>query len=309
MEEWVNRTYPPAKNKLTARSSSAACSTISADTPTPGCRTHILNMAEAPKPNSATKNESQLSLDKVRQALISQEDTIVFRLIERAAFPLNSPTYHRKFSSSPSLFHFLVKGTEALQSQTGRYVIPEQLPFFPEDLPPSLLPPPAEPPVLHRAAASIDINEKILDIYLKQFLPLLAVPGDDGNYAATASSDLECLQAISSRIHYGYYVAEVKFRDAPQDYEPAIRAQDREGLMKLLTFTDVEEKVKKRVEKKAVIFGQEVSLDSDTNSVKQNGTANGKSKVDPSLVSRLYGEWVMPLTKLVQVEYLLRRLD
>ena len=79
--------------------------------------------------------------------------------------------------------------------------------------------------------------------------------------------------------------------------------------MKLLTFTDVEEKVKKRVEKKAVIFGQEVSLDSDSNSVKQNGTANGKSKVDPSLVSRLYGEWVMPLTKLVQVEYLLRRLD
>ena len=81
------------------------------------CSRHILNMAEAPNPNSATKNESQLSLDKVRQALISQEDTIVFRLIERAVFPLNSPTYHRKFSSSPSLFHFLVKGTEALQSQ------------------------------------------------------------------------------------------------------------------------------------------------------------------------------------------------
>lgn len=77
--------------------------------------------------------------------------------------------------------------------------------------------------------------------------------------------------------------------------------------MKLLTFTAVEEKVKKRVEKKAVIFGQEVSLDDNTNSAKQNGTA--KYKVDPSLVSRLYGEWIMPLTKLVQVEYLLRRLD
>lgn len=79
--------------------------------------------------------------------------------------------------------------------------------------------------------------------------------------------------------------------------------------MKLLTFTAVEEKVKKRVEKKAVIFGQEVSLDNNTNtnSAKQNGTA--KYKVDPSLVSRLYGEWIMPLTKLVQVEYLLRRLD
>lgn len=53
---------------------------------------------------------------------------------------------------------------------------------------------------MHRAAASIDINEKILDIYLKQFLPLLAVPGDDGNYAATASSDLECLQVCAMAI-------------------------------------------------------------------------------------------------------------
>lgn len=77
--------------------------------------------------------------------------------------------------------------------------------------------------------------------------------------------------------------------------------------MKLLTFTAVEEMVKKRVEKKAVIYGQEVGLDNNTHSAKQNGTA--KYKVDPSLVSRLYGEWIMPLTKLVQVEYLLRRLD
>jgi chorismate mutase len=41
-------------------------------------------------------------------------------------------------------------------------------------------------------------------------------------------SDLICLilcKALSRRIHYGKFVAEVKFRDAPQDYEPAIRAQ------------------------------------------------------------------------------------
>lgn len=80
--------------------------------------------------------------------------------------------------------------------------------------------------------------------------------------------------------------------------------QDREGLMRMLTFEAVEEMVKKRVEKKAMVFGQQVmlSLSNDTNT-KQN------YKVDPSVASRLYEEWVMPLTKLVQVEYLLRRLD
>lgn len=73
--------------------------------------------------------------------------------------------------------------------------------------------------------------------------------------------------------------------------------------MKLLTFESVEEMVKKRVAKKAMVFGQEVTLNNSSN------TTNGKYKVDPSVVSRLYAEWVMPLTKLVQVEYLLRRLD
>ncbi|KAK7309711.1 hypothetical protein RJT34_06662 [Clitoria ternatea] len=48
---------------------------------------------------------------------------------------------------------------------------------------------------------------------------------DDGNYAQTAASDLSLLQAISRRIHYGKFVAEVKFRDSPQDYEPLIHAK------------------------------------------------------------------------------------
>lgn len=72
--------------------------------------------------------------------------------------------------------------------------------------------------------------------------------------------------------------------------------------MKLLTFKSVEEMVKKRVEKKAVVFGQEISLNS-------NDDKKGKSKFDPSVASQLYEKWVIPLTKEVQVEYLLRRLD
>lgn len=75
--------------------------------------------------------------------------------------------------------------------------------------------------------------------------------------------------------------------------------------MKLLTFESVEAIVKKRVEKKSMVFGQEVSLNDDNN----DDEKKGKYKVDPSIVSRLYEDWVMPLTKEVQVEYLLRRLD
>ena len=72
--------------------------------------------------------------------------------------------------------------------------------------------------------------------------------------------------------------------------------------MKLLTFESVEEMVRKRVEKKAMVFGQDVSL----NHVDDK---NVKYKVDPSVASQLYKKWIIPLTKDVQVEYLLRRLD
>lgn len=250
-------------------------------------------------------SSNEFTLDTVRDALIRQEDTIVFSLIERAKFPLNSPAY----IESPSLIHgfrgplvhFVVRETEAVQAKAGRYVNLEEHPFFPDHLPHPLVPPHKYPRILHPAAASININKDIWHMYFKELLPLFVKAGDDGNYASTAASDMECLQALSRRIHYGKFVAEIKFRDAPKDYEPAIRAKDRDALMKLLTFPDVEEMVRKRVAKKTMTFGQEVTL-SDNKTV-------GEPKVDPSVVSRLYEEWVMPLTKLVQVEYLLRRLD
>ncbi|XP_022142025.1 chorismate mutase 2 isoform X2 [Momordica charantia] len=252
-------------------------------------------------PNSAS---DMLTLDGIRDSLIRQEDTIVFSLIERAKFPLNRKMYYNNHTSIPgfsgSLVEFVVKETEAIQAKAGRYENPEENPFFPKDLPRPLVPPHKYPNVLHPAGASINMNKAIWDFYINKFLPLLVADGDDGNYAATAASDLVCLQALSRRIHCGKYVAEVKFRDTPKEYEPPIRSKERDTLMRLLTFEAVEEAVKKRVEKKAMVFGQEVTL---------NNTSEGKPKIDPSLVSRLYGEWVMPLTKEVEVDYLLRRLE
>jgi chorismate mutase len=84
--------------------------------------------------------------------------------------------------------------------------------------------------------------------------------------------------------------------------------QDSNSLMDLLTFKAVEEKVKKRVEKKARTFGQNVTL--EDNAGKQQSTAgDSECKLDPTVLSKLYDQWVMPLTKDVEVEYLLRRLD
>jgi len=84
--------------------------------------------------------------------------------------------------------------------------------------------------------------------------------------------------------------------------------QDSDALMKLLTFEKVEEMVKRRVAKKAMVFGQNVTLAEKVNNFATD-CSEGKFKVDPSVVSQLYADWVMPLTKLVEVKYLIHRLD
>ena len=40
----------------------------------------------------------------------------------------------------------------------------------------------------------------------------ITAAGDDGNYGSAATLDVLVLQALSTRIHYGKFVAEAKFR-------------------------------------------------------------------------------------------------
>eukprot|EP01018_Ginkgo_biloba_P035359 Gb_08624 [translate_table: standard] len=246
-----------------------------------------------------------LTLDSIRNSLIRQEDSIIFNLLERAQYRFNAPTYDVNKFPMPgfhgSLIEFMLRETERLHTKVGRYRSPDEHLFFPDNLPEPLLPPLQYPQVLHPAANSININKLIWTMYFDKLLPRFAAEGDDGNYGSTAVCDTMCLQALSKRIHYGKFVAEAKFRGSPEVYEIAIRAQDKEQLMSLLTFERVETAVQRRVEEKAKTYGQEVSLDV----IRTDSTY----KIQPSLIANLYGEWIMPLTKMVQVEYLLRRLD
>ncbi|KAL5230725.1 hypothetical protein ABZP36_029501 [Zizania latifolia] len=256
---------------------------------------------------------SGLSLDTVRDFLTREEDTIVFSLIERAKYPLNPPAYYvpayfagrRHDASFAELF---VRESEAVQAKAGRYQSQQEIPFFPFRVPFPLAPPYNFTSELYSAAAFVNVNDEIWSVYFSLLLPLLAKNGDDGSYAATVASDLVCLQALSRRINYGRYVAEVKFRGDQQNYTTLIRNKDKDALMKLLTSEAQEDAVKRRVQKKAMVFGRNVTLDGP---VETGDSNNGRAsfKVDPSLVYKLYGQWVIPLTKQVELQYLLHRLD
>ncbi|XP_058772525.1 chorismate mutase 3, chloroplastic-like isoform X1 [Vicia villosa] len=248
-----------------------------------------------------------LTLPSIRHSLIRQEDSIIFGLLERAQYAYNGDTYDHDALVADgfrgSLVEYMVCETEKLHAQVGRYMSPDEHAFFPEYLPEPLLPPLKYPQVLHPCANSININKLIWDMYFKDLLPRLVEPGDDGNCGSAAVCDTLCLQALSKRIHYGKFVAEAKFLEYHELYEPAIKAKDGKRLMQLLTDESVEVLVHDRVEKKSRTFGQVVEINGNGEVVDPD------YKIEPGLIGNLYVDWIMPLTKQVQVEYLLRRLD
>ncbi|KAJ7974355.1 Chorismate mutase [Quillaja saponaria] len=259
-------------------------------------------------PMKGRVDESEkLTLPGIRHSLIRQEESIIFGLLERAQYCYNADTYDPDALSMDgfhgSLVEYMVKETEKLHAQVGRYKSPDEHPFFPGDLPDPMLPPLHYPQVLHPIADPININNKVWNMYFRDLLPRLVRQGDDGNCGSTAVCDTMCLQTLSKRIHYGKFVAEAKFRSSPYAYEAAIRAQNKGKLMDMLTFPDVEEAIKSRVEMKAKTYGVEVRVN------EEHDGADPVYKIKPSLVADLYGDWIMPLTKEVQVAYLLRRLD
>lgn len=254
---------------------------------------------------------TSLTLTNIRNSLIRQEDTIIFNFIERAQFARNEAVYNTSVVAVPgtndgtgySLLEYMLRETEQLHAKVRRYTSPDEHAFYPDTLPPMLLPPMDYPNVLAPCADSININNRIMDVYLNKILPGISSPGDDGNYGSAACLDVLCLQTLSKRIHYGKFVAEAKFRAKPDTYSALIRANDSAGLMELLTDRAVELQVVERVRLKAATYGQDLGTNN-------SGTPGGVHyKVEPDVVAQLYDDIVMPMTKDVQVAYLLRRLD
>ena len=49
----------------------------------------------------------------------------------------------------------------------------------------------------------INFNEKLVEIYTKDIIPLICKEGDDEHYGSAATKDVEALQLLSRRVHFG----------------------------------------------------------------------------------------------------------
>ncbi len=265
-----------------------------------------------------------LDIHNLRSLLIRQEETIIFALVERAQFKRNEVIYRADGIAIPdfqgSFVDYLLHGTEALHATVRRYTSPDEHPFF-DNLPdPILSPLDYEEPIKE---TSININDRVKRTYEDEIIPAICAPGDDEQYGSSAVCDVACLQALSKRIHYGEFIAESKFLSDRDAYLPLIQARDREAIREKITNRAVEKKLLKRVAQKAATYAQEIeAADSEAetriseleirNSKKENPKyeiRNQESKTFPRLVVDIYEKWLIPLTKDVEVEYLLLRGD
>jgi chorismate mutase len=194
---------------------------------------------------------------------------------------------------------------EKLQSVIRRYESPDEYPFFPATVQKPILKPLNYPKILH--PNDVNVNDKIKSFYVEKFLPAVC-PNfgreDRGesqeNYGSSATCDIACLQALSRRIHFGKFVAESKFQSEKERFTKLIQTEDRKGIDEAITNKAVEKKVLERLRLKAQTYGKDPSI---------NSAAESDVKIDVDAVVSMYEDFVIPLTKEVEVEYLMQRLE
>ena len=152
----------------------------------------------------------------------------------------------------------------------------------------------------------VNVNDVIKEKYVIEILPEACRKfgrEDRGereeNYGSAAVCDVDCLHALSRRIHFGKFVAESKFQTETDRFVKLIKDEDRKGIDEAITNSAVERKVLERLKLKAKTYGMDPSL-------VEGGREEEKINMDA--VVKMYEEVVIPLTKVVEVEYLMQRL-
>jgi chorismate mutase len=161
------------------------------------------------------------------------------------------------------------------------------------------------PKILHDN--DVNVNSTIREKYINEILPEACRKfgrEDRGetkeNYGSTAVCDVNVLHALSRRIHFGKFVAESKFQKETDRFVELIKAEDRAGIDAAITDSKVEKTVLERLRLKAKTYGTDPSLTANA--------SEGQEKINVDAVVHMYAQVVIPLTKVVEVEYLMQRL-
>lgn len=242
----------------------------------------------------------RLNLNAVAARLEGLEETIIFMLINRAQYAENRVVYAPGKSGFEgagdlSLFELRLLRHEEMDSEFGRFCVPEERPFMKN------LPAPKRPVVLPRSMLMVDdfdvvnVTGEILKAY-KALIPEICLEEDDCQYGSSVEHDVIALQAIARRVHFGaLYVAESKYQSDPGRYDEILQAGDREELLGALTRADVENRILSRVAEKVTHIQSQIN------------PATRRS-IPPGAIMTFYRSHVIPLTKEGEIQYFLNRI-
>lgn len=241
----------------------------------------------------------ELKLDVIASRLAALEETLIYKLLDRAQFGVNEGAYRPGSSAfvpaeAASLFDLRLTMQERLDTAFGRYRIPEERPYT-QGLPePRRRPPLPDTGLGFDDYETVNVGEAIRAAYLA-LVPGLARPGDDGQWGSAVEHDVICLQALGRRIHFGaLYVGESKFREDPAQYTAWVKARDDGALRQAITRVEVEQRILGRVRAKV----EAVQAVSDPGL---------RRLVDPEVLVRFFDQTIFPLTKDGEMKYLYRR--
>ncbi|MEI8094550.1 MAG: chorismate mutase [Spirochaetales bacterium] len=240
-----------------------------------------------------------LTLDAIASRLAGLEETLIYKLLDRAQFATNAEAYvPAKSGFAPveasSLFELRLYHQEKLDAKFGRYLIPEERPFYLGLPKPRRLPPQGRWPFPLQDLETVNVTGAIREGYLG-LLGQLCGTGDDGQWGSAVEHDVICLQALARRIHFGaLFVGESKFNEDPDKFRRLVDTGDDDGLMAAITRAEVEERVLARVRAKVVAV----------QSVSDPGL---RRLVEPELLVGCFRDVIIPLTKEGEIRFLHQR--
>lgn len=100
------------------------------------------------------------------------------------------------------------------------------------------------------------------------------------------------------------FVSESKFRSEPAAFIPHIHSKNRDALAGLITKPAVEAALLVRLAEKAKVYGQDMDRPGASHQEREK-----ERKIEVEEVVRIYKTFVIPLTKEVEVDYLITRLQ
>jgi chorismate mutase len=237
-------------------------------------------------------------LNEMAAFLESFEEAIIWRLIGRVQFRHNPEVYEAGASGfanelADSLFDVRLRYQEQMDAAFSRYAVPEERPYS------------SKLPLAQRTVEKpeavfpigdynlVNLMPEIVEAYC-ELVPKICRPGSDGNYGSSVEYDVFAVQALGCRIHYGsFYVAERKYRDAPEYYGDLLKEGDIGAVMSALVRPEVEDIIIRRVREKAETL--------------QGYKTPSRVYLDPAVVSDFFRDLIIPLTREGEVMYLMNR--